>query len=280
MSYDNKKSFWSVWLMRIWVLLLALLLSYLCYLPDVAVLRHHNPTTTAYMELRAEQARKANRPYKARHTWCDLDDISSNLVHAVLLAEDDTFYQHHGFDLEQIREAIRTNWKQRRYAYGGSTITQQLARTLYLSPRKNLLRKMKEALITYRLEHTLSKHRILELYLNVVEWGRGIYGAEAAAEAYYNKSAAELTPDEAVALVSILPSPRRWDPTSEKAFMARRRTKLLERMERAGYVPAYIDYFPPDSLEPPTPGSTPPPPSPSSGDLQGEYIHIAPQQPS
>jgi len=278
MPYENKKSFWRVWIIRIWVLMLALLVSYLCYQPDVAALRHHNPTTTAFMQLRAEQARKAKQPYSARMIWCDLDDISSNLVHAVLLAEDDTFYQHHGFDLEQIREAIRTNWQKKRYAYGGSTITQQLARTLYLSPNKNLLRKLKEALITYRLEHTLSKHRILELYLNVVEWGRGIYGVEAAARAYYGKSAAELSPDEAVALASILPSPRRWDPLSEKAFMARRRSKLLERMERAGYVvPSFIDFFPPDSLEPPAPGSQGPPPPASSGDLQGEYIHIAPQ---
>ena len=212
-------------------------LAYLFWLPDVGSLRTTNPQTTALRELRAEEARRSGKKPVSRMIWRDLPQISGNLVHAVLLAEDDRFYQHSGFDVEQIQVALQRDWAQKRFVYGGSTITQQLARTLYLSPRKNLIRKMKEAVITVILERTLSKKRILELYLNVVEWGRGIYGAEAAARFYFGASADDLTPDEAVALASILPSPRRWSPWSEKNFMARRRTQLFERMRAAGYVP-------------------------------------------
>jgi monofunctional biosynthetic peptidoglycan transglycosylase len=258
-------------------------LGYIGFQPDVVRLRNHNPGTTALMRLRQAQARKAKVDYPNVMIWRDLYQISPFLVHAVLLSEDDRFYEHHGFDLEQIREAIRTNWREKRYAYGGSTITQQLARTLFLSPRKNIARKLKEAIITYRLERSLRKPRILELYLNVVEWGRGIYGAEAAAQAYFAKSASELTPDESVALASILPSPRRWSPISEKEFMARRRSRLLARLARSGYLP-----------EGSWPGAIPPEPSnlidkfpdpedqdevpPAPHELQGAIDHTAPEQ--
>src|SRR5439155_17227406 len=139
---------------------------------------------------------------------------------------------------------VKLDWEKKRFVYGGSTLTQQLARSLYLSPRKNLLRKAKEALITFLLESYLSKKRILELYLNVVEWGRGVYGAEAAAQAYFQKPASDLTADEAAALVSILPSPRRWNPASERAFIAGRRTRLVARMRAAGYLPVEISTMP------------------------------------
>ena len=170
--------------------------------------------------------------------WTPMDDISPNLVHAIVLAEDDTFYQHHGFDYEQIQIAIERDLDKKKYVYGGSTITQQLARTLFLRPRKSILRKAKEAVLTIYLEKTLSKHRILEIYLNVIEWGPGIFGAEAAAQHYFSKDSRPRTSRrmEAVALalhLSILPSPRRWSPFSERAFMARRRTQLLERMQKA-----------------------------------------------
>src|SRR5688572_15075761 len=188
---------------------------------------------TSLMKLRAEEARRLKRPLKLRHTWKDLDQISPALVHAIILAEDDQFYKHRGFDLEQIKIAVRRNWKKKRYVYGGSTITQQLARTLYLRPRKTILRKLKEAVLTAYLEMTLSKQRILEVYMNVVEWGPGVFGAEAASQHYFEKPAVDLSADEAVPLASILPSPRRWSPFSEKLFMAQRRTKLLERMQRA-----------------------------------------------
>jgi monofunctional glycosyltransferase len=217
-----------------WIALLVFA-AYLLWPYNVLSLRHHNPRMTSLMRIRMKEARRAGRRAKPLMIWRSLREISPNLIHAVLLAEDDTFYQHSGFDLEQILEAMERNWRKKRFVYGGSTITQQLARTLYLRPRKTILRKTKEAVLTVYLEVALSKRRILEIYLNVAEWGPGIYGAEAAAETYFQKTALTLTPDEAVALASILPSPRHWSPFSEKAFMAQRRTQLMERMQKAGY---------------------------------------------
>ncbi|HVO33737.1 MAG TPA: monofunctional biosynthetic peptidoglycan transglycosylase [Elusimicrobiota bacterium] len=218
-------------------LIVAAPLTYLLWLPNVPALRTSNPVHTSLMELREQQALRNGQPLKTVYRWKDLKEISPHLAHAVLLSEDDVFYEHKGFDMEQIRLAVKIDWEKKRFAYGGSTLTQQLARSLYLSPRKNIFRKAKEALITLLLERDLSKTRILELYLNVVEWGRGIYGAEAAAQTYFQKPAKDLTPDEAVALASILPSPRRWSPLSERSFMARRRTRLYARMRRAGFLP-------------------------------------------
>lgn len=210
-------------------IVLAVLL-YLLWLPWVPALKSRNPATTALIERREKQARAKKITPKTRMIWRNLRDISPHLTQAVLLAEDDTFYRHRGFDFEQIVIAVKINWKKKRYAYGGSTLTQQLARTLYLSSRKNLLRKLKEALITVWMEAVLPKKRILELYLNAAEWGDGIYGAEAAARHYYGKGAGEIDPQEAVALASILPSPRKWSPLRETPFMLRRRKNLLSRM--------------------------------------------------
>jgi monofunctional biosynthetic peptidoglycan transglycosylase len=231
------------WLFIIGILGVLGFIGYVLWPYNVLELKEKNPQTTSLLELRQKESLLKGRPLKPKMEWRDLGDISPALVHAILLAEDDTFYQHHGFDWEQIQIAIQRNWQKQRYVYGGSTITQQLARTLFLRPRKTLLRKLKEAVLTIYLEKTLSKRRILELYLNVIEWGPGIYGAEAASQFYFSKPASGLTADEGVALASILPSPRRWTPFSEKTFMARRRTQLLERMERAGYAPpaAFLD---------------------------------------
>jgi len=210
--------------------------TYLLWFPWMSPPLKGSLTHTSLTQLREKQAKQKGLTLKTVLIWQPLDQISPHLTHAILLAEDDQFYNHQGFDFQQIRIAVETNWKKRKFAYGGSTITQQLARNLYLTPRKNLLRKAKEAVITFWLEKNLSKKRILELYMNVIEWGPGVYGAEAAARHYFEKSSADLTPDEAVALASIVPSPRRWNPHSERAFMARRRTNLLERMRRAGYI--------------------------------------------
>jgi len=219
-------------------------LIYLLWPYNVLELKYRNPTTTALIELREAEARRKGLQMRPDLEWKNLADISPSLVHAVFLAEDDTFYQHHGFDFEQIGIALEKDLSKKRYVYGGSTITQQLARTLFLRPKKSIVRKLKEAVLTVYLEALLSKKRILELYLNVIEWGPGIYGAEAASRFYFWKHASELTPDEGVALASILPSPRRWSPFSEKAFIARRRTQLLERMQKAGYAPTFEDNTP------------------------------------
>lgn len=210
-------------------------LWYLTHLPDTTSLRRHNPSTTAIRVLREEQIRlRGGKPHSAME-WRNLQQISPYLRHAVILAEDDTFFSHQGFDIEQMKRAAQINWQKKRYVFGASTITQQLARTLYLSSEKNLLRKIKEAIITRRLEKTLSKNRILELYLNVVEWGPQVYGAEAASQHFFNKAAADLSVDEAISLAVILPSPRRYNPLSDKGYIANRKIDLYNEMVRAHY---------------------------------------------
>jgi monofunctional biosynthetic peptidoglycan transglycosylase len=210
---------------------------YLASLPDVAYLRRENPKTTAYIERYRERMRAKGGGPAVRFSWTPIDGISLHFRHAVIIAEDDMFYQHHGVDWDSVKEAADYNWHKGRFARGASTITQQLARNLYLSPSKNPLRKIKELLIARSLEKTLSKRRILELYLNVAEWGPGIYGAAEAARAYYGKEPSEITPEEGVALAAALPSPRRLNPSRPPGpRMLRRREVLLERMRKAGYL--------------------------------------------
>lgn len=208
------------------------------------MLKTKNPTTSAIRTHREDQVRKKGKKPHSFMVWRDLNEISPHLRNAVVLAEDDTFFQHNGFDWTQLKRAIQTNWERKRFAFGASTLTQQLARTLFLSSHKNLLRKAKEALITRQLEKTLSKNRILELYLNMVEWGPNVYGAEAAALTYFQKPASELTPDEAISLAVVLPSPRRRNPTKETWYMAQRKAALYERMIRAKFI------LPPEPVDP------------------------------
>lgn len=209
---------------------------YLTDLPDTTPLKDANPTAWAIRTYREEQVRKKGGKPQSMAEWRNMDDISAHLWHAVVLSEDDTFFFHNGFDVQQVKNAARINWERKKFAFGASTITQQLARTLYLSPDKNLFRKVKEALITRKLEQGLKKKRILELYLNTVEWGPNVYGAEAAAQFYFKKSAWELSPNEAIALASILPSPRKWNPHKEDGFMGKRKAILYDRMVRANYL--------------------------------------------
>ncbi|MBI5247501.1 MAG: monofunctional biosynthetic peptidoglycan transglycosylase [Elusimicrobia bacterium] len=200
------------------------------WLPDVRPLKSRPPKTTAYIELRKRQAASKKKKLDLRWTWVPSADISENLKRAVVTAEDDEFWRHDGVDWPAIRAAYERNRKAGRFAAGGSTITMQLARNLYLSPSKNPLRKAKEILIARRLEHELGKGRILELYLNVVEWGQGVFGCEAAARLYFEKSCAELTSDEAVALAVVLPNPRRWNPSKRGVYVERNSKRIIDRM--------------------------------------------------
>ncbi|MCM2266169.1 MAG: monofunctional biosynthetic peptidoglycan transglycosylase [Elusimicrobiales bacterium] len=218
-------------------LLLAASAGYVLWLPDVSGLKKHNPAETSFMRLKERQARAQGKKPVRQMVWTPWADISENLKHAVLVAEDDGFYRHKGVDWESTQRALAEDWKQRRFAKGGSTITQQLARNLYLSPSKNPLRKIKEILIARRLERELGKRRIFELYLNVAEWGKGIYGAGAAAQAYFGKSPADLTPEESAALAAALPSPRRYNPTGGTRFMERQKSRIIGRMRASGYLP-------------------------------------------
>src|SRR5215210_4403573 len=170
-------------------------------LPDVRALRTTNPSTTAFIELRAREAHRRGEQARRVQRWVSYARISQNLKRAVLVTEDSAFWQHDGLDYQQIRESMEVNLERRDFARGASTITQQLAKNLYLSPSKNPVRKL---LIARRLEAELSKQRILEIYLNVIEWGDGIYGADAAARAYFAKAASELSPSESALLAAAI----------------------------------------------------------------------------
>ena len=199
-------------------------------LPDVAALARTNPSTTAFIESRKSEAAERGRSFHLQWTWVPLAHMSSHLTRAVLAAEDATFYQHHGFDWEGMKDAFNRNWEKGKLQRGGSTLTQQLAKNLYLSPDKNLLRKGHEAMLAWELERALPKKRILELYLNVVEWGHGVYGAEAAARHHFGKSAEALRPDEAALLAAMLPSPRRYDPLKLTPYLSKRQKEILQLM--------------------------------------------------
>jgi monofunctional biosynthetic peptidoglycan transglycosylase len=213
-----------------------LALTWLATLPDVGKLARHNPTSTALMDRRMAKESKEKRPITKQWSWAPLSRISSHLQRAVVVAEDASFFVHEGFDWEGIRDAALHNLEAGEMKRGGSTITQQLAKNLYLSSERSLLRKAREALITRSLEHHLTKERILELYLNVAEWGRGVYGAEAAARHHFGKSAADLTMSEAAWLAAILPSPQRYDPIRKTAALTRRHQRILRLVQKVSPV--------------------------------------------
>ncbi|MDH4186998.1 MAG: monofunctional biosynthetic peptidoglycan transglycosylase [Nitrospira sp.] len=216
----------------------AILFLWLLTMPDVAALRTGNPTVTALMEARQAQADTRNLAIERHWTWVPLVRISFHLRHAVVAAEDASFFTHEGFDWEGIKDAAWHNLEAGELKRGGSTITQQLAKNLYLSSERSLFRKAREALITRALEQELTKERILEIYLNVAEWGQGIYGAEAAARHHFKKSAHDLTADEAAWLAAILPSPRRYDPMRKTIALTRRHDRILSRITRNTAHPA------------------------------------------
>jgi monofunctional biosynthetic peptidoglycan transglycosylase len=208
----------------------ALLVYLYLTLPDVRPLRTANPETTAFMELRAGETRGGGRePRRVQH-WVRYRDISPDLRRAVLVAEDGAFWRHEGVDLDQLQESLELDWQRGRFLRGGSTITQQLAKNLYLSPSKNPLRKLREWIIARRLEAELKKSRILELYLNVIEWGDGVYGAEAAARTYFHVPARALGPSESALLAAAIINPRVLNPAHPSARLLRRQRIILRRM--------------------------------------------------
>ena len=203
-------------------------------LPDVTSLKKTNPTVTALMEQRAEESQTKARPIRA---WLPYNSISPHLRNAVVIAEDSSFFQHSGYDIDEIRESVKRNWREKRFARGASTITQQLAKNLYLSTSRNPLRKVREFFIAQELERSLSKKRIFEIYLNVIEWGDGVYGIEPASRKYFGKSGSELLPEEAAILAAMIPNPRRYTPTRNLKYLERRKKEILERLARWKYLP-------------------------------------------
>ena len=218
------------------LLVMCVPLAWFFFMPDIPKLKRENPGKTSFMNYREDEWEKKGQKYKIHQEWVPISRISPYLMKAVLIAEDDKFWKHEGFDYEAIQKAIEKDIKAKKFKLGGSTISQQLAKNLYLSPAKNPLRKIAEAAITWRMEKTLSKRRILELYLNVVEWGEGIFGAETASRHYFGKSSSELSPEEAARLAAVLPNPRRYNPAGDQRYVVNRSSLIYSIMVKRGIV--------------------------------------------
>ena len=199
-------------------------------LPDVRPLATSNPTTTAFMELRVREAHQAGKVPVRQQRWVPFRRIAPSLSRAVIVSEDSAFWTHDGVDYDELEKSIELDWGRWQLLRGASTITQQLAKNLYLSPSRNPLRKFRELIIARRLEAELSKTRILELYLNLIEWGDGIYGVEAAAQAYYHRSASALEPAESAMLAGAIINPRVMNPAHPTPRLLRRQQIILGRM--------------------------------------------------
>jgi monofunctional biosynthetic peptidoglycan transglycosylase len=199
-------------------------------LPDVRALATTNPTTTAFMKLRADEAARDGRKLRHQHRWVRYSRISKNLQRAVIVAEDSRFFEHEGVDLEEIYKSIEINMERGAAVRGASTITQQLAKNLYLSPSRDPLRKLRELIIARRMEAALSKARIFEIYLNVIEWGDGVWGAEAASRRYFGVSAANLNRDQAALLAGAIINPRVLNPARPNRRLLARQRIILARM--------------------------------------------------
>ncbi len=218
------------------IFVLALSILYLAFFPDVSRLKKENPKKTALMEFREAEWKAKGKKRSINHIWVPFSSISPYMAKAVIIAEDDKFWTHEGFDFVAMQKAMEKDLKAGRFKSGGSTISQQLAKNLYLSPRKSFLRKLREAVITWRLERALSKRRILEIYLNVAEWGDGVFGIEAAARHHFGKPAADLTPMEAARLAAVLPNPRRLDASGDQRYVNNRANVIYDIMVRRGIV--------------------------------------------
>ena len=201
---------------------------------DVRKLKTLNPMETAFMREHEQEALAEGRHFRKVQRWIPLSAVPKDAINAVIISEDGTFWSHAGFDWFEFRESIERNLKEGKAARGASTITQQLVKNLFLSSSKNPLRKLKEWALTWYVERTLSKQRILELYLNVIEWGWAIYGIEAASELYFGKTASVLSREECARLAAVIPNPRRYRVDKETRYLERRSQLILDRMAAQG----------------------------------------------
>ena len=222
------------WLGRALVLGIGLVLLYeLWIFSHVLWWNWFNPSTSAFMEERLEVLQERNPEAKLRHQWVTYDKISLNLKRALVAAEDANFMEHEGFDWDAIQKAYEKNLKKGKIVAGGSTISQQLAENLFLSGRRTPLRKVQEALITVMIETVMSKQRIFEIYLNSIEWGNAVFGAEAAARYYFNRSASNLDAWEAARLAAMVPKPRYYDRNRDTLWLDTKTNLILQRMPSA-----------------------------------------------
>ena len=194
------------------------------------------------MKYREKEWLKEGKKYKIQQKWIKLSKVSPYLIKAVLISEDDKFWKHEGFDYDAIKKAIEKDIKAKKFKVGGSTISQQVTKNLYLSPSKNLIRKLIEFILTWRLERTLTKKRILEIYLNIAEWGdKGIFGIEMAAQHYYGKHAYDLNPEESARLAAVLPNPRIYNPLSNSKYVINRSNLIYSIMLKRGIIAPEYD---------------------------------------
>lgn len=217
----------------LWLLLtpiIVFLLVQLYFFVQIAWWTGHNPASTSFMRHQEEVLQEKDTQFELKQKWVPYSRISSNLKRAVIASEDDGFVDHEGVDWEAMQKAFEKNKKKGKVVSGGSTITQQLAKNLFLSGERSYLRKGQELIITYMLEMCMDKERILEIYLNVVEWGVGVFGAEAAAKHYFGVSAAALSPAQAARLAVMLPKPRFYDKNRGSAYLQKRSEIILRRM--------------------------------------------------
>jgi monofunctional biosynthetic peptidoglycan transglycosylase len=203
----------------------------------ISGLNSENPKQTALMRQRIREADSEGKPLRIMQRWIPLSRVPQHVLNAVIVAEDGTFYEHGGIDWFEVQESIEKNIEEGRAARGASTISQQLAKNLFLSTSKDPVRKLKEVIITLLMEGQLSKRRILELYVNCIEWGRGVFGVEAAARTYFGKSASALTLDEGARLAAVIPSPLRHRPDTNSRYVLRRKGIVLNRMFARGQIP-------------------------------------------
>jgi monofunctional biosynthetic peptidoglycan transglycosylase len=231
--------------LRYWTLRIALVLLVIGTLwaaweawhwPDVSALARRNPSSTAFIDRYRDQQRSAGKPMRVAWTWAGYGAIAASLKRAVVVAEDIRFFSHRGFEPGEWRDAVERAIERQEMPRGASTITQQLAKNLWLTPSRNPVRKMREAVLTWQLERNLSKRRILELYLNVAEFGPGIYGVEAASRHYFRKRASDLDEEEAAQLAASLPMPQSWHPGATGRGYRRYVETIRRRMEKAEFL--------------------------------------------
>jgi monofunctional glycosyltransferase len=255
---------------------------------EVRALATSSPSRTRLMDQRAAEAKAKRRRARVAQSWVPLSRVSRHLIHAVLASEDQNFFGHEGVDWKAIEESIERNVERRRFARGGSTITQQLAKNLYFGTRKSLLRKARELVVTRWLEADLSKARILGLYLNLIEWGDGVYGCEAAARHWYGKPASDLSAAEAAGLAAMIPNPRRLNPRANAARHERATRRVLWLMGLAGYIGRDVaglgaepppEPVPPEEEEPPVDDAGEVPPALEGGASPGPPEAASPEPP-
>jgi len=264
---------------RLFFILLLIVVAVAAYewitFPDVSKLKDQWPQTTAFMEERKRELRAEGKDDTISYRPVPYARISPYLRRGVLVAEDSDFYEHGSVDMQALKEAIQKDWERKELSNGGSTITQQLAKNIYLNPSRNPFRKIEEYFIARSLEQHLTKKRILELYMNVVEMGERVYGAEAASREYFHEPASALSPSQAALLAGCLPNPRVMDPGAPNKRLRARQEMILSRMRRWGYLAEEATLAPPAAKEnappppelrqtPPTDTATPPPPSQST----------------